>query len=87
VTGRLKGRSSNYVETQVISPAASHSGVQEECHSIVQDTLQPSPDSGIEKYGTKVQEDHSEYPIIQLTQRIFKYANNELILKFPNSII
>ena len=32
VTGRWKEGSSNYVETQVISPVASNSGVQKECH-------------------------------------------------------
>jgi len=56
VTGRWKERSSNYVGDQVISPVASHSGVQEECHSKVQDPLQQRPGFGIEKYGTKVQE-------------------------------
>jgi len=30
-----KKKSSNYVEMQVISSVASHSGVQEECHSRV----------------------------------------------------
>src|SRR6218665_3936578 len=40
----------------MISPVtvASHSGVQEECHSRVKDPPQQSPDSGIEKYGTMV---------------------------------
>ena len=38
----------------MISPVTSHSGVQEESHSIVQDPPQQRPDSGIEKYGTKV---------------------------------
>ena len=37
------------------------SGVQEACHSRVQDPQQQRPRSGIEKYGTKVQEDHSEF--------------------------
>jgi len=42
-------------------PLASHSGVQEEeGHSRVQDPLQQIPGSGIEKYGTKVQADHSD---------------------------
>jgi len=35
--GRWKEKFSNYIETQVISPVASHSGVQEECHSRVKD--------------------------------------------------
>ena len=35
VTGRWKEGSSNYVDTQVISPVASNSGVQKECHSRV----------------------------------------------------
>jgi len=39
VTSRRKERSSNYVETQVVSALASHSGVQEECHSKVQEPL------------------------------------------------
>jgi len=52
--------SSNYVETQVISSVASHSGVQEECHSKVQDPLQQRPGSGREEYWTKVQEDHCD---------------------------
>jgi len=39
----------------MISPVTSHSEVQEESHSIVQDPPQQRPDSGIEKYGTKVQ--------------------------------
>jgi len=60
MTGRRKEEPSNYVEMQVISPVASHSGVQDECHSRVQDPLQQRPGSGIEKYGTKVQEGHSD---------------------------
>ena len=44
----------------MISPVASHSGVQEECHSRVKDPPQQRPGPGIEKYGTKVQEDHSD---------------------------
>ena len=39
---------------------ASHSGLQEECHSRVYDPQQQRPGSGIEKYGTKVQVDHSD---------------------------
>ena len=39
-----------------IPSIASHSGVQEECHSRVQDSPQQRPDSGIEKYGTLVWE-------------------------------
>jgi len=39
VTGRWKERSSNFVETQVIVLVASHSRVQEECRSRVQDLL------------------------------------------------
>ena len=35
-------------------------GVQEECHSKVQDQLPQRPGSGVEKYGTKVQEDHRD---------------------------
>ena len=66
MTGRWKERSSNNVETQVISPVASHSGVQEERHSRVQDPLQERPGSGIEKYGTHVQEDHREPGICTL---------------------
>ena len=38
----------------MISTVTSHSEVQEERHSIVQDPPQQRPDSGIEKYGTKV---------------------------------
>ena len=60
MTGRRKEKNSNYVEKRVISPVAAHSGVQEEYHSKVQDPLQQRPSSGIEKYGTKVQEDHSD---------------------------
>src|SRR6218665_4143409 len=44
---------------QVISPIASHSGMQEEYRSEVQDSPQQTPDSGIEQYGTKPQEDHN----------------------------
>ena len=44
----------------MISPVASHSGVQEERRSIMQDPLQERPGSGIKKYGTQVQEDHSD---------------------------
>ena len=44
----------------MIFPVASHSGVQEEYHSKVQDPQLQRPGSGIEKYGTKVQEDHSD---------------------------
>ena len=46
----------------MISPVTSHSGAQEESHSIVQDPPQQRPDSGIEKYGTKVHvyEDHND---------------------------
>ena len=43
-----------------MSPVASHSGVQEECHFRVQGPLQQRPSSGIEKYGAKVQEDHND---------------------------
>jgi len=39
---------------------ASHSEVQEEYHSKVQDPQLQMPGSGIEKYGIKVQEDHSD---------------------------
>jgi len=53
-------KSSNYVATQMIFPVASHSGVQEEYHSKVQDPQLQMPGSGIEKFGTKVQEDHSD---------------------------
>ena len=35
-------------------PRSITSGVQEECHSRVQDPPQQRPDSGIEKYGTMV---------------------------------
>src|SRR6218665_2341973 len=63
MTGRRKEEPSNYVETRVISPVASHSGVQDECHSRVQDPQQQRPGFGIEMYmyGTKVQEDHSDH--------------------------
>jgi len=44
----------------MIFPEASHSGVQEEYHSKVQDPQLQMPGSWIEKYGTKVQEDHSD---------------------------
>jgi len=44
----------------MIFPVAPHSGVQEEYHSKVQDPQLQMPGSGIEKYGTKVQEDHSD---------------------------
>ena len=43
---------------QVISPIASHSGMQGEYHSKVQDSPQQTLDSGIEQYRTKPQEDH-----------------------------
>ena len=45
----------------MISTVASHSVVQEECHSRVQDSREQRPGSGIEKYGTKVKEDHSDH--------------------------
>jgi len=60
VTGRFKETSINYVGTQVIFHVASDSGVREEYHSKVQDPQPQSPGSGLEKYGTKVQEDHSD---------------------------
>ena len=60
VTGRWKEKSSNYVGTQVIPPVSSHSIVQEACHSRVQGPQQQRPASGLEKYGNKVQEDHSD---------------------------
>ena len=41
-------------------PEASHSGVQEGYHSKVQDPQLQMLGSGKEKYGTKVQEDHSD---------------------------
>ena len=44
----------------MIFPEASHSGVQEEYHFKVQDPPQQRPGPGIEKYGTKVQEDNSD---------------------------
>ena len=44
----------------MIFPEASHSGVQEEYHSKVQDPQLQMAGSGIEKYGTNVQEDHSD---------------------------
>ena len=44
----------------MIFTVASHSGVQDEYHSKVQDPQPQMPGSGIEKYGTKVQEDHSD---------------------------
>jgi len=44
----------------MIFPEASHSEVQEEYHSKVQDPLLQMSGSGIEKYKTKVQEDHSD---------------------------
>ena len=50
----LQTTASNYGETQMISPVTSHSEVQEESNSIVQNPPQQRPDSGIEKYGTKV---------------------------------
>jgi len=50
----------------MISPVESHSGVQEERHSRVQDPLQQRPGSGIEKYGTKVQA-MSMLPVSQCT--------------------
>src|SRR6218665_3621038 len=53
VTDRGKEQSSNYVETQVMSPVASHSGVQEEYHSKVQDPQPQRPGSGIEEYGPR----------------------------------
>jgi len=49
-----------HVGMQVIFPVASHSGVQEEYHSKVQDPQLQRPDFGIEKYGTKVPEDHND---------------------------
>src|SRR6218665_3091221 len=47
-------------ETRAISPVASQSGMQGECHSRVQGPLQQRPGFGIEKYWTKVHEDHSD---------------------------
>ena len=44
----------------MIFPEASQSGVQEDYHSKVQNPQPQMPGSGIEKYGTKVQEDHSD---------------------------
>jgi len=44
----------------MIFPVASHSGVQSEYHSKVQDPHLQMPGSGIEKYGTNAQEDHSD---------------------------
>ena len=46
----------------MIFPEASHSGVQEPggVSFQVQDPQLQMPGSGIEKYGTKVQEDHSD---------------------------
>ena len=55
-----KKRSSNYVGTHVIFPLASQFGVQEEYNPKVQDPQPQRPGSGIEKYGAKVQEDHSD---------------------------
>ena len=49
-----ENKSSNYGETQMISPVTSHSEVQEESHSRVQGPPQQRTDSGIEKYGTMV---------------------------------
>ena len=43
VTGRWKEYSSNYVGTQMIFPVASHSGVQQEYHSKVLDTMGANP--------------------------------------------
>ena len=58
MTDRRKEKSSNYVGTPVILPVASHTGVQEEYYSKLQDPQLQRPGSGIEKY--KVQEDHSD---------------------------
>ena len=44
----------------MIFPVSSHSGVQEKCHSRVQDPLQQRPGSGIEKYGINVQKNDSD---------------------------
>jgi len=44
----------------MIFPVASHSGVQAKYHSNVQDPQLQMPGSGIEKYGTKVHEDHND---------------------------
>ena len=44
----------------MIFSEASHFGGQEEYHSKVQDPQPQMPGSGMEKYGTKVQEDHSD---------------------------
>jgi len=55
-------KSSNYVGTQMIFHVASHSRVQEEYHSKVQDPQLQMSGSGVEKYGTKAQEDHSDQP-------------------------
>src|SRR6218665_1502283 len=58
--GEKKSSNYMYAETHVTSPVASHSGVQEECHSRVQGPLQQRSGSWTEKYRTKVQEDHSD---------------------------
>src|SRR6218665_1738312 len=48
------------IGTQMIFPVASHSGVQEEYHSKVQDPQLKMPGSGIEKFGTKVRDQLTE---------------------------
>ena len=47
----------------MISPIASHSGMQEESHSRVQDPLEQRPGSGTEQYGTKVQDHRSDQQV------------------------
>ena len=50
VTGRRKEKSSNNEETQMISLIASHSVVQEQSHSRMQDPKEQRTDSGIDQY-------------------------------------
>ena len=44
----------------MISSGASHSGLQEECHSRVQNPPEQRPGFGIENHVTKAQEDHND---------------------------
>src|SRR6218665_3049865 len=60
---QAKETPSNYEETQVISPIASHSVMQEESHSRVQDPLEQRPGSRTEQYGTKVQDHRSDQQV------------------------
>jgi len=62
--------------------------VQEKCHSRVQDPLQQRPGSGIDKYRTKVQEDHSDQQSAvderseQIAMHITEFRGGLLVRRF-----